>query len=291
MSNFSLTTLLLLVTAVWGWTFTLVKDAVAEYGVVSFLAVRFVIGSLALAPWAAGRLTRRSVLLGGWIGLVLAAAYLFQTFGVHYTTATNCGLITGLFVILALLLNRALYGVRVRRLTWAAVGVSLLGLVLLTGAGPSRPTIGDLLSLGAALGFGLQIVLLDRYAKAHDTLALTLTQLATAAVTFVIIWPVTASVVWPSGSVWSALLVTGLLATAGGFFVQVLVQQRLPAVRAAILFTMEPVFAALFGHLLAGDRLTLGQLAGAALMVGAVLTSELAQVWLRRSVVRPHTPA
>ena len=70
-----------------------------------------------------------------------------------------------------------------------------------------------------------------------------------------------------------------------------LVQQRLPVVRAAILFTMEPVFAALFGYLLAGDRLTLGAIGGAALMVGAVLTSELGQVWLRRSVVTPHTPA
>ena len=281
MNRFSLTLLLLLVTAIWGWTFTMVKEAVEAYGVVGFLALRFLIGSLSLGPVAVRGLTWKTFALGGAIGAVLAAAYLFQTFGLRVTTATNCGLITGLFVISALLLNRAIFGVRLRRLVWAAVGLSVLGLFLLTGAGPARPNLGDGLTLGAAVCFGLQIVLLDRYAKGHATLALTLSQLVVAAAILLLVWPVVEPLAWPTPSVWWALVITGVLATAAGFYIQVLVQQHLPAVRAAMLFTLEPVFAALFGYLLAGDRLTAVQIGGAALMVVAAMASEVGQAWQR----------
>lgn len=281
MNRLSLTLLLLLVTAVWGWTFTMVKEAVEAYGVVGFLALRFVIGSLSLGPVAVRGLTWKTFALGGAIGAVVAAAFLFQTIGLRCTTATNCGLITGLYVISALLLNRALFGVRLRRLVWAAVGLSVLGLLLLTGTGPVRPNIGDGLTLGAAVLFGLQIVLLDRYAKGHAPLALTLSQLGVAAAILVLVWPAVEPLAWPPPSVWWALGITGVLATAAGFYIQVLVQQHLPAVRAAMLLTLEPVFAALFGYLLAGDRLTAVQLGGAALMVIAAMASEVGQAWQR----------
>ncbi|MCY2996140.1 MAG: DMT family transporter [Planctomycetota bacterium] len=279
MNRFSLTLLLLLVTAIWGWTFTMVKEAVEAYGVVGFLAIRFLIGSLSLGPVAVRGLTWKTAALGGAIGAVLAAAFLLQTFGLRFTTATNCGLITGLYVISALLLNRALFGVRLRRLVWAAVGLSVLGLFLLTGAGPARPHLGDGLTLGAAICFGLQIVLLDRYAKGHAVLALTLSQLVAVATILLLVWPAVEPLAWPPPSVWWALVITGVLATAVGITIQVLVQQHLPAVRAAMLFTLEPVFAALFGYLLAGDRLTTIQIGGAALMVAAAMASEVGLAW------------
>src|SRR5918998_4466872 len=108
------TLLLVLVTAVWGWTFVVVQDAILAYGVLGFLALRFALASVALAPLLS-RMTRRTLLVGAGIGLVLAAAYLFQTLGLLYTTPTTSGLITGLFVVFAPLADRLLFGANLTR--------------------------------------------------------------------------------------------------------------------------------------------------------------------------------
>ena len=162
------------------------------------------------------------------------------------------------------------------------MGISVVGLFLLTGAGRSRLAIGDLLTLGAAVCFGLQIALLDRYARHYDAAALSLAQTVSALFLFLLAWPLMEPLAWPTGKVWFCLLVTGVLATAAGFYVQVLVQQRLPAVRVVIIFTLEPVFAVCFGFLLAGDRLTAIQIVGAILMIGAVVIAEVVPT-MRRS--------
>jgi drug/metabolite transporter (DMT)-like permease len=277
-----LTLLLLLVTAVWGWTFVVVKEATESYGVLGFLAVRFTIGALALAPFAVPRVNRRALRVGVPIGLLLAASYLLQTFGLQYTTATNGGLITGLFVVLGPLANRLLFGVRAGRVFWLAAALSVFGLFLLTGAGGSAPTLGDYLTLGCAAGFGLHIALLDRFTKGQDALALTFVQVATAAAIYWVVWPFaepaawTTLAVWPSGAVWRALLLMGVIATAAGYYIQVRAQQRISAVRTAIILSLEPAFATIFGCLLAHDRLGSLQIAGAILMISAVMTSEIA---------------
>ena len=267
--------LLLAVAAVWGWTFTVVKDAVAQYGVVSFLAIRFALAAVTIAPFAARRADRRTWTLGAAIGLVLALAYLFQTFGIRYTTATNSGLITGLFVVFAPICNRLLFGVRTPRALWAAVATSVVGLALLTGAGAERLAFGDVLTLGCAVCFGLHLALLDRHAKRHDAAGLALGQLACAAAVFLVVWPLTDPVELPTLPVWGALILTGVLASAVGFYSQTAAQRELPAIRAAMILTMEPAFAALFGRFLAGDRLAPLQVLGGVLMVGALLTANI----------------
>ena len=270
--------LLIGVTLVWGWTFPVVKDAVAAYGVIAFLAIRFALATVAMAPLGIRRATRASWMTGGAIGLTLAVAYLFQTFGIKYTTATNSGLITGLFVIFAPVWNRALFGVRTGRVFVATAIASLCGLGLLTGTGLARPAIGDIVTLGCALSFGLHIALLDRYSPRHDTSALALAQMATAAVIFAAVWPVMEPLALPGrASVWHALLLTGIVASAGGFWVQTAAQRRLPAARVAMILTMEPVFATIFGRLLAGDRLSGPQMIGGAVMVAAMLVSNVHQ--------------
>jgi drug/metabolite transporter (DMT)-like permease len=281
-----LTGLLLLIIVVWGWTFTVVKDAVASYGVIAFLALRFLIGSICLGAFGWRRMTWRSLRTGSCVGVFLASAYLFQTFGLRWTTATNNALITSLFVVFAPLVNRVLFGVRTSVLLWAAIALALLGLALLTGAGP--PALGDLLSLGAAATFGIQIVLVSRY-RDHDAVSLAMGQVAAAAVIFLVAWPLAGPLAWPSGAVWWDLLLTGVVATAAGFYVQALAQKQLPATSAAILFTLEAAFAILFGRLLAGERLTAIQIVGAILMFGAVAVAEIGPAVLasRRSSVGP----
>ena len=276
------TLLLVGVTAVWGWTFVVVQDAIALYGVLPFLAVRFALAAAALAPFYAPRLTRRSLLVGGGIGVVLALAYFFQTTGLLFTTPTNSGLITGLFVVFAPLADRLLFGVKGSRRVVVAVLLSLLGMVLLAGSGPEGVNPGDFLTLLCAAALGLHIALLSRYAAGHDAGGLTLAQILAMAVLFAAVWPFFEPVAFPPAGVWIALLVTGLLASAAAFYVQTTVQQRIPAARTAIILTMEPVFAAFFGYWLAGDRLSPVQLLGAAFILSALLVGEVLPVLRRR---------
>ena len=275
------TLLLVAVTAVWGWTFVVVQDAILVYGVLPFLAVRFVLAGAVLAPVYAMKLTRRSLVVGGGIGVVLAAGYLFQTTGLLFTTPTNSGLITGLFVVFAPLADRFLFGASIARQVILAVALSLVGMVLLAGGGPEGANLGDLLTLLCAAALGLHIALLSRYAAYHDAGALTLAQILAMALLFVVVWPIFDSVSLPPPEVWVALLVTGLLASAGAFLVQTTVQQRIPAARTAIILTMEPVFAALFGYWLAGDRLVGVQVFGAIMILSALVIGEVVPV-LRR---------
>jgi drug/metabolite transporter (DMT)-like permease len=281
------TLLLVAVTAVWGWTFVVVQDAIAVYGVIPFLAVRFLLAGAALAPIYAAKLTRRSLIVGGGIGVVLAAGYFFQTTGLLYTTPTNSGLITGLFVVFAPIADRLLFGANVSRQVILAVALSLLGMVLLAGGGPEGANWGDLLTLLCAAALGLHIALLSRYAASYDAGALTLAQILSIALLFVIVWPFFGSVSLPTPDVWVALLVTGLLASAGAFLVQTSVQQHIPAARTAIILTMEPVFAALFGYWLAGDRLVAVQILGALMILSALVIGEVVPVLQRR---KPRAP-
>jgi drug/metabolite transporter (DMT)-like permease len=275
------TLLLVATTAVWGWTFVVVQDAIAVYGVIPFLAVRFVLAGAVLTPIYAAKLTRKSLLVGGGIGVVLAAGYLFQTLGLLFTTPTNSGMITGLFVVFAPLADRLLFGANLSRQVLVAVSLSLLGMVFLAGGGPEGANWGDLLTLLCATALGLHIALLSRYAASYDAGALTLAQILAMALLFMVVWPFSGPIALPQAGVWVALLVTGLLASAGAFLVQTTVQQHIPAARTAIILTMEPVFAALFGYWLAGDRLVAVQILGALMILSALVVGEVAPV-LRR---------
>ena len=258
----------------WGWTFVVVGEAIALYGVLPFLAVRFALAAVAMAPLAR-RAPPRTLVAGGGIGLVLAAGYLFQTTGLLFTTPTNSGLITGLFVVFAPLADRALFGAKPSRQVLVAVVLSLLGMALLAGGAPDGVNTGDALTLLCALALGVHIALLSRYAPSHDAGGLAFAQILAMALVFALAWPLFDTVSLPPRPLWVPLLVTGLLASAGAFWVQTFVQQRLPAARTAVILTMEPLFAALFGYWLAGDRLIAVQILGASMILSALLVGEV----------------
>lgn len=280
---------LVAVTAVWGVTFVQVKDAVAIYPILPFLALRFGIASAVLAP-AAGRvraLGRRGVAAAALAGALLGAGYVLQTLGLERTSVSSAGFVTGMYVVLTPLIALGLFRLRVGPAAWAGVALATAGLAMLAGIHAGSAT-GDLLVLAAAAIYSLQIVLMERYAPRYDPFAFTLVEMVVAFVGLALAAIPTAAV--PRGwTVWGALLVTGVFASALAFLVQTWAQQRTSATRTALVFTLEPVWAALFGYTLAGDRLgAVGWGGCAAIMAGIVLAEPAAAATLVRLLRRPR---
>ena len=281
---------LIAMTAIWGVTFVQVKDAVALYPLFAFLAVRFAIATLTLAVPGTRRvrsLGSPGIAAGALLGLLLAAGYALQTAGLERTTVSGTGFITGMYVVLTPLIALAFFRSRIAAVTWAGVTVSTVGLALLSGV-HAGSVVGDLLVLAAAAVYSLQIVLMERFAPRYDAVAFTLVEMAAACAGLGVVALARSELGVPHGwTVRGALLVTGVFASALGFLVQTWAQQRTSATRTALAFTMEPVFAALFGITLAGDRLgALGWTGCAAIMVGILLAEPAAAEALRR-VLRP----
>jgi drug/metabolite transporter (DMT)-like permease len=280
---------LVLVTVVWGITFVQVKDAVAIYPLFAFLALRFAIGSAALLPFAVGRARRgpwkRGAVVGVLLGLLVAGAYASQTAGLVHTTVSGSGVLTGLYVVMTPLLALVLLRRRIEPATWLAVLLAGIGFAMLSGI-PQGSRTGNALVLISALLWAVQIVLMERYAPQYDPLILALGEMTTCLVCFSAIALVRGDLSVPHGwVVWGALLVTGLLASAFAFLVQSWAQQQMSAVRTAVVFALEPVFAAIFGLLLAGDRLGWLGWGGCAVIMGGIVLAEPAAARALRGVL------
>jgi drug/metabolite transporter (DMT)-like permease len=279
---------LVVVTAIWGYTFVPVQKAVEVYPLFAFLAVRFAISTLALAPFAWGSL--RALPRAGWAaglgaGTLLAAAYGLQTAGLELTTVTSTGFITGLYVVFTPFIALAAFRTPVPAPVWIGVVLSLAGLLLLSGA-PGGSWAGNLLVLGNAVAQSLQIVAMERFAPRYDARALTFLQMTVAFAGFAV-FAVAAGQVEapPDAATWYALVVTGIFAGALGYLVATWVQSRTTAARAALVFTLEAPFAALFGVLLLSERLGwAGWLGCAVMLTGIVLAEPAAASALRRFV-------
>jgi drug/metabolite transporter (DMT)-like permease len=279
---------LVAVTAIWGYTFVPVQKAVAVYPLFAFLAVRFAISTAALAPFAWGplrTLPRRGWAAGLGAGTLLAAAYGLQTAGLELTTVASTGFITGLYVVFTPLIALAAWRTPVPAPVWIGVVLAVAGLLLLSGA-PGGSWTGNLLVLGNALAQSLQIVAMERYAPRYDARALTFLQMSVAFAGFTVVALAAGQVeAPPDAATWYALVVTGVFAGALGYLVATWVQSRTTAARAALVFTLEAPFAALFGVLLLSERLGwVGWTGCAVMLAGIVLAEPAAAAALRRLV-------
>ena len=268
------------IAAVWGVTFVMVQDAIAFLPTMAFLAYRFIPAALIVAVifW---RPLRRLPAAGWRAGLVmgffLAGGYIFQTLGLEQTTASNTGFITGLFVVLTPVLGAIFLRQRVTALVWIAAGVSMFGLWLLSGAGGEFELRGDGLVLLCAFSLAAHILATARAVAHYDVGALLAVQLGVVGLTCLVIGALAGQLEKPEGStVWSALIVTSLVATALGFFVQSFAQQHAPPARTALILSSEPAFAGLFGWLLNDERLTATGWLGAGLIMAAIVSVEIA---------------
>jgi drug/metabolite transporter (DMT)-like permease len=279
---------LLIVTAIWGSTFVIVKHAVERMPVMDFLAWRFGIAAIVMAaarPRAVRTLDPRGRRNGIMLGLALGGGYVAQTVGLQHTPASISGFITGLFVVFTPLCAAVLLHRRLDRMTWLAVVLATIGLGLISLHGFSIGG-GEALTLLCALAFGLHIVGLGEWSSSYDASGLAVVQLTTVALLSIAIAAPSSLAPPPDAAVWGAVLLTAVAATALAFFVQTWAQAQLAPTRAAVVMTMEPVFAGIFGVAFGGDTLGARTIAGAVLVLVAMYTVELGPSQARDATIQ-----
>lgn len=257
-----------------------------------FLAARFTAAVLAVAPivLARGGGRARGVWRdGGILGLLALGGFILQTVGLRYTTPAHSGFLTGLSVLIVPFVARFAYGRPVRASSWGGVALAVAGLFVLTrpfGEGLSAAIrLGDALTTGCAVAFAFQIVLTSEWSPRHPLGPFVLAQLAAGLAGALLYLPLDAARLDAAGlpRLLGTALFTGVPMTAGAAFVMAWAQRRTSAVRAALIFSLEPVSAALFSHLYGGEPLAAADWAGGALVVLGVLVGEVGGAWERRT--------
>jgi len=287
--------LLLCVVCVWGCTFVVVKDALADVSPLLFNLLRMILAFACLALFYRGhlgRINRRSLLAGATVGFCLAMGYQFQTAGLRLTTPSKSAFITGMVVVLVPLLSAVpILRPRVsgsgsasaapRWNAWCGALVAFLGIVLLTtpaGSGFALRGIhlGDVLTFGCAIGFSLHVLALAHLSPRIPFEQLAILQIGFCALFMAITMPWLEHpwIHW-SARVVIALLVTALLATAAAFAVQSWAQKYLPATHTALILALEPVFAWITSFLFLSERLSRRSATGALLILAGIAVTEL----------------
>jgi drug/metabolite transporter (DMT)-like permease len=264
-------------TAIWGCTFVVVKSGLADASPLVFMSIRFLFaGLLLLAVLVRGRVDRESIFPGFIMGLFLFGGYLGQTSGLVYTTPSKSAFLTGFSVILVPVIM-IFYGFRARAANlWGGV-LGLSGIYLLVApSGMAAVNRGDLLTLAGACSFAVHIVLVGHYTKKFSFLHLVPVQILVVGLLSLIALPVaTVRTFHLTGRLVAAILITGVLATGVAFSVQNWAQQYTPAAHTALIFALEPVFAALFSRLIIGEHLGGKVLLGAGLILTGMVISEI----------------
>jgi drug/metabolite transporter (DMT)-like permease len=278
--------LLVLMTLIWGSTFVLIKEALKDSSPLLLNAVRMALAAVLLALYYRKHLntwTRPALTAGVVVGIFLYLGYALQTTGLKLTTPSKSAFLTGTSTVLVPLILVAFWKTRIH--LWRAVGIALafFGLFLMTVpagraglADFANVNRGDILSIGCAFGFALQIVFLGRATQRFPFEQIAVLQIGTAAALMAVTAPLLEHPRFqPSNAVIATVLITGILGTAVAFTVQAWAQQFTPATHTALIFNLEPVFAWLTSFIYLHERLGFRAGAGALLILTGVLVSEL----------------
>jgi drug/metabolite transporter (DMT)-like permease len=271
------TAALLAVTACWGSTFFLIHDLLERVPTLDFLAIRFAIASLTLvllAPRALGRLTRESRRQAVVLGCLYGVAQILQTAGLAETPASVSGFITGMYVVATPVFAALILRSRIGGITWAAVAVAMAGLAVLTLGGLSVG-YGEALIFVAAMIYALHIVGLGAWSQPQQALGMSIVQLIVITVICTLCTAPNGIVVPDQLDDWLSILYMAVFAGAFAMIGQTWAQAHLPPTRAAIIMSMEPVFAALFAVALGGESATIRMVVGGLLVLTAMLMAEL----------------
>jgi drug/metabolite transporter (DMT)-like permease len=280
---------LLLVTVIWGTTFVLVQNAIDFLKPFSFNGFRFLAAAIILFlclilfdKKQLKQINIKIVLSGFFLGFWLFLGYVTQTIGLLYTTTSKAGFITGLSVIFVPLFSLFLFKQFPSRNAVIGVITASVGLFFLTMTDVTGLNIGDGFVFICAISFALQIIFTGKYSSKYPTLLLTVIQISTVAILSIICSFIFED--WHKSlnphllftkDVIIALIITSVFATAAAFFIQTNFQKYTTSTRVALIFSMEPVFAALTGYFWAGERLSSSALIGCILIFSGMVFAEL----------------
>ena len=268
---------LVVVTAVWGSTFIVVQNAVSQMPVMDFLGMRFTIAAIVLfllRPNCLRGMTRKGFVRSIIIGFALCLGFITQTYGLQYTEAAISGFITGMFVVITPIISWLLLKRNIRPSMWLAVALATIGLGILSLKGWSVGT-GELLTLLCAIFFAIHIVSLGEWAGKYNIYGVAFIQISVVAVISMAAATPYGITLPPNTSVWGAVILTAVFASAIGFLIQTWAQTLISPTRTAVTLTMEPVFAGLFAVLIGGNQLTLRIVIGAIFVLSAMLITSL----------------
>jgi len=263
---------LLSVSAAWGLSFVVMKDAIQRQSVNNFLFTRFslaVIVMILIRPQTIKLFNKDLLQRGGLAGIFLGLGYIAQTLGLERTGAAITGFITGLYVVLTPLIASIVLKEKITKFTWLCIAVATFGLGLLSIRGFSVG-IGEMFVLASAILFAAHIIALSKWSSGRDVYAMTVIQLTMCAILAGLASAIEGYSLPPDRGVWSVVIFTAVFATAVAFIVQTWSQAHMSATKVAVILTMEVVFAALFAILLGGERLTLQTAIGGILVVVAM---------------------
>lgn len=264
--------------AIWGATFFMVEDALGGIDPIILVAYRFLLAGLILlaAVLVTGRSVRRDLGRSCILTIMLWLLYISQTLGLKFTTASNSGFITGLFVIFVPIFMLTVFRRRPTIMEWVACGVALIGLWVLTG-GLSDFNVGDGLTLVAAVTYALHVLYSDKYLKAgadplviscQQFLMVGLLSLLTGLVFRVDFGIHTGSAAWTT-------LFLALFPTLSAFLIQMWAQKITTPVKVSLIFAFEPVFAGLFAWTLGGETLVVRRALGGLFIFASLIVSGL----------------
>ena len=263
---------LLTVSAAWGFSFVVMKDAIQRQSVNNFLFTRFtlaVIVMILIRPQVIKHFNKDLLQRGGLAGIFLGLGYIAQTLGLERTGAAITGFITGLYVVLTPLIASFVLKEKITKFTWYCIALATFGLGLLSIRGFSVG-IGEMFVLASAFLFAAHIIALSKWSSGRDVYAMTVIQLTMCAILAGMASAIEGYSLPPDTGVWGVVIFTAVFATAIAFIVQTWSQAHMSATKVAVILTMEVVFAAVFAIVLGGERLTLQTALGGVLVVVAM---------------------
>lgn len=263
---------LLTVSAAWGFSFVVMKDAIQRQSVNNFLFTRFtlaVIVMILIRPQVIKHFNKDLLQRGGLAGIFLGLGYIAQTLGLERTGAAITGFITGLYVVLTPLIASFVLKEKITKFTWYCIALATFGLGLLSIRGFSVG-IGEMFVLASAFLFAAHIIALSKWSSGRDVYAMTVIQLTMCAILAGLASAIEGYSLPPDTGVWGVVIFTAVFATAIAFIVQTWSQAHMSATKVAVILTMEVVFAAVFAIVLGGERLTIQTAIGGVLVVVAM---------------------
>jgi drug/metabolite transporter (DMT)-like permease len=263
---------LLTVSAAWGFSFVVMKDAIQRQSVNNFLFTRFtlaVIVMILIRPQVIKHFNKDLLQRGGLAGIFLGLGYIAQTLGLERTGAAITGFVTGLYVVLTPVIAAIVLKEKISKFTWYCIALATFGLGLLSIRGFSVG-VGEMFVLASAFLFAAHIIALSKWSSGRDVYAMTVIQLTMCAILAGSASAIEGYSLPPDTGVWGVVIFTAVFATAVAFIVQTWSQAHMSATKVAVILTMEVVFAAVFAIVLGGERLTIQTAIGGVLVVVAM---------------------